>query len=219
MGKLIEEKDHEAADELFREVYNNHDLSLYELGKLWAQRVRIDALQGDFYKMNMALERATASHGSWTEKDSYVQLLKLQTQVELHLGKYHEAIHSFNDLVDATGEEADEVTALQPAIDRLRSMIDIDTVLQIPAEIRARGDCTYCNDSWNFTPVRNDFTFSNINGTLKSIDMRCDHKRFEAIVSDDVEWHIPEKWGKCHIQVYGEPGTTFDVLMLPADNS
>lgn len=219
IGKLIEKENVDAADELFWEVYNSFELSLYELGKLWSQRVRIDAMQGDYYRLNLALKRATASHGSWIEKDSYVRLLKLLVGVELRIGKYHEAIHSFNDLVDTTSEDANEVTALRPAIDQLESMIDGDKILQIPAEIRARGECTFCDDSWDFIPVRNDFKFVDVQGSLNSIDMRCDHKRFESIVSDEVEWHIPEKWGMCHIQVYGEPGTTFDVLMLPADNS
>lgn len=219
IGKLIDKENLDAADELFWEIYNSFDLSLYELGKLWAQRVRIDAMQGDYYRLNLALKRATASHGSWIEKDGYVRLLKLLVGVELRIGKYHEAIHSFNDLVDATSEDAEEVTALRATIDQLESMIGGDKVLQIPAEIRVRGDCTFCDDSWDFIPVRNDFRFVGVQGTLKSIDMRCDHKRFESIVSDEVEWHIPEKWGMCHVQVFGEPGTTFDVLMLPADPS
>jgi len=119
IGKLIEKENLDAADELFWEVYESFDLSLYELGKLWAQRVRIDAMQGDYYRLNLALKRATASHGSWIEKDSYVRLLKLLVGVEVRIGKYHEAIHSFNDLVDATSEDADEVAALRPAIDQL----------------------------------------------------------------------------------------------------
>ena len=219
ISKLIEAEDIDAADELFWETYNTYDLSLYELGKLWAQRVRIDAMQGDLYKLNMALTRATASHGSWIEKDSYVRLLGIQTQVRVQLGKYHEAMHSFNELIDEAGDDDEAVAKLQPTIDNLRSLINGDKILRIPAQVRARGDCTYCNDSWDFIPVRNDFQIVSIQGTLNSIDMRCDHKRIEMNVSDEVQWHIPEKWGTCHIQLYGEPGTTFDVLMLPTNES
>lgn len=43
--------------------------------------------------------------------------------------------------------------------------------------------------------------------------MRCDHKLFESAVSDLVEWHIPDDWGVCHVHVYGDAGTTFDVLL------
>jgi len=215
LSAYIKNNDLQAADELFWQIYETKNLSLYELGKLWAQRVRYEALVGDYYKLNMALKRATASHGSWIEPESYVQLLKARTQVEVHLGKYDRALHSFRDLAKAAGDEAAEVVALRPTIDRLQSMIVGETVMQINAEVRPRGDCQMCNDSWDFTPVRPDFTITNIKGTLDSLDMRCDNKRFEAKVAESVDWHIPDDWGKCHIQVYGEPGTTFNVLMLP----
>jgi hypothetical protein len=89
---------------------------------------------------------------------------------------------------------------------------------KIDAEVRTKDECNVCNNSWAFTPVRNDFSFANIAGTLESIEMRCNHKRYESAVSGHVEWHIPDDWGTCHVQVYGEPGTTFDVLMLPSDS-
>jgi TonB family protein len=212
-GKLAE------ADKFFWQIYEAGDLSLYELGKLWAQRVRYEAKTGDYYRLNMALKRATASHGSWIEKDSYVRLLKARVQVEVRLGKYNQAMHSYGDLVEATGDDNEDVAAVRPIIERLREMIAGDQVLQIQAEVRSRGECIYCNNSWDFTPVRADFTITNIQGSLTSLDMRCDNKRFEAAVADLVEWHIPENWGKCHIQIYGEPGTTFDVFMLPAVSS
>jgi len=219
LGDYLEAGKLEDADKLFWQVYETSNLSLYELGKLWAQRVRYEAMTGDYYRLNLALKRATASHGIWIEKESYVRLLKIRVQVEIQLGKYSQALHSFDDLVDAADDDAEEVAELQPVIERLRSIIDGDKVLPINAEVRERGGCLYCNNSWDFTPVRNDFTITNIQGNLDSLDMRCDNKRLEAKVADLLEWHIPEKWGKCHIQIYGEPGTTFDVLMMPADIS
>jgi len=215
MNKLIEEEKLKEADELFWQIYETHEMSLYELSKLWSQRVRYEGLGGDMYKLDMALHRATASDGKWIDKESYVRLLGLRVQVELRIGKYHAARRSFRKLVKASGEDSEAVLALESTMDKLREMIDGANLLQIKAEVRRRDECHYCNNSWNFTPVRDDFTFTNISGRLESIEMRCDHKRFESAVSDLVEWHIPEDWGTCHVQVYGDPGTTFDVMMLP----
>jgi hypothetical protein len=53
-------------------------------------------------------------------------------------------------------------------------------------------------------------------GNLTSIEIRCEHKRFEFEVSDDVEWNIPDTLGNCNVSVYGHPDATFDVLMPPA---
>lgn len=215
IGALIDQKKPQEADELFRHLYESYDLSLYELSKLWEQRVRYESMSGDMYKVDMALHRATASKGEWIDKASYVRLLNLRVQVELKIGKYHAANRSFSELIKATGEDAEQVLALRPTMDKLRDLIDGDKILEINAEVRTRDECNYCNNSWHFTPVRNDFSFANITGNLESIEMRCDHKRFESAVSDLIEWHIPDDWGICHVQVYGDPGTTFDVLMLP----
>ncbi|MGB5492487.1 MAG: energy transducer TonB [Woeseiaceae bacterium] len=215
IGNLIDHDKLDDADKRFKRVLDTYELSLYELSKLWAQRVRYEGKRGDMHKLDMALHRATASKGEWIDKKSYVRLLKLRTQVEIGIGKYHGARRTFRELIEAAGEDSEEVVALQPTMDRLQAMIAGNEVLKISAEVRSRNECHYCNDSWYFSPVRNDFTINNIAGNLSSIEMRCDHKRFESAVADLVEWHIPDDWGRCYVQVYGEPGTTFDVLMLP----
>ena len=216
LAKLLDDDNLPEADRLFWQVYETFDLNMYELAMLWAARVRYEVKTGDMYRLDMALHRATASHGEWIEQKNYVQLLALRSKVELHLGKYREARHSFDDLITIVGDDAEAVVEMRPLFEQLGAMIESDQILKINAEVRARGDCAYCNDSWNFSPARNDFTFANINGSLRSIDMRCDNKRFESAVTDLVEWHIPDSWGTCQIQIYGDPGTTFDVLMLTA---
>lgn len=217
IDRLIDQKNLQKADKLFRHLFETDDLSLYELSKLWALRVRYEGAGGDtdMYKLDRALHRATASKGEWIDKASYVRLLKLRVQIEMVLGKYHAANQSFRELVKATGEDAEEVLALKPMMEKLRDRIDSDNILKINAEVRTRDECNNCKNSWYFTPVRNDFALANISGNLESIEMRCDHKRFESAVSDLVEWHIPVEWGTCYIQIYGDLGTTFDVLLLP----
>ena len=125
-------------------------------------------------------------------------------------------MRAFRELVKVTGKNAEEVLVLKPTMEKLRDTIKSDQILKIDAEVRTKDECNVCNDSWAFTPVRNDFSFANIAGTLDSIKMRYNHRLFESAVSGDVEWHIPDDWGTCHVRVCGEPGTTFDVLMLPS---
>ena len=219
LGELIVEGQLVEADELFWKTYETFDLNLYELAKLWSQRVRYEAITEDFLGLDMALHRAGASGGEWIEKDDYTWILNLRAQIELRIGKYDEARDSFEMLVEHTSVDAEEVQKLRPVFDRLDALIASDEILEIKAEVRSRGECAYCNDSWDFTPVRNDFMLQNVSGNLTSIDMRCDNRRFESDVQELVEWHIPDSWGKCHVQIYGEPGSTFDVMMLPPGES
>lgn len=217
IGRLIDENKLEEADKLFWQVYESYNLSLYELSKLWAQRVRYESISGDMYMLDMALHRATALKGRWIEKKSYIRLLELRVQAELKLGQYYSARRAFRELARVSGNDAEEVLALKPTMKKLRDTINSDQVLTIEAEVRTKDECNVCNNSWAFTPVRNNFSFASITGSLDSIEMRCNHRLFESAVSDHVEWHIPGDWGTCHVQVYGEPGTTFDVLMLPSN--
>ncbi len=216
IGHLIDDGKLDEAEAVFDELQGSDKLSLYELTKLWARRVRIEAARGDFARLRMALQRATASDGQWIDTDSYIQLLTLLIKVQASQGRYAESLYEFDALVEAAGEEHDAVQALSPAIDEVRTLVDSDKILSIAAEIRTSDDCLTCDDSWDFRPVRRRLGLANVEGRLDSIEMRCDHKRFTSEVSDQVEWQIPESWGTCHFRVYGEPGTRFDVLQLPA---
>lgn len=216
IGRLIDENKLEEADKVFWQVYESYNLSLYELSKLWAQRVRYETISGNMYMLDMALHRAAASKGKWIEKKSYIRLLELRVQVELKIGQYYSAMRAFRELAKVSGKDSEKILALKPTMKKLRDTIKSDQVLKIEAEVRTKDECNICNNSWAFTPVRSDFSFANIAGTLDSIELRCNHRLFESAVTGHVEWHIPDSWGTCHVQVYGEPGTTFDVLMLPS---
>ena len=93
--------------------------------------------------LDMALHRATASKGQWIEEKSYIRLLELRVRVELKIGQYHAAMRAFRELVKVTGKNA---------------------------EVRTKDECNVCNNSWAFTPVRNDFSFANSKGTMDILE-------------------------------------------------
>lgn len=215
LGKLIDSGALDEADELFQRLHANDDLNLYEISRLWTQRVNYALARGDYDMADLAIHRATASDGEWIEEDTYAALLAARISIELHLGHYSATFEAYDSLVEVAGAESESVGKFRPIIEELRSLVDGNNLLQTNAEVQRRGECYRCNDSYSFTPVRRNFTFANVNGELASIEMRCTHKRFESTISDLIEWNIPETWGKCSIQVYGEPGTTFEVLQFP----
>lgn len=215
LGKLIDEDKLGEADALFRDLIENERLNLYELAMIWSQRVRYEGKTGDLLKLDLALHRASASDGRWIDEKSYRALLEVRVKVEIQLGNYKQALAAYRDLEKLLGEDAPQVVALRPTIDTLRSYIDGNDVLETAAEIRARGGCYGCDDSYWFVPARRTIALQEIDGELTSIEVRCTHKRYESAVSDEVEWRIPDSWGSCSIEVHGEPGTTFTVLALP----
>ena len=215
LRKLIEDDKLEKADEVFNRLLASDTLNLYELGRLWEQRVRYELKTGDMLKLDLALRRASASNGEWIEPETYQYLLMMRVKVQAQIGHYPAARASYRELTKAAGENSVVVQELVPLMDQVSAAVNSGSVLQIEGEVREKGGCHGCNDSYVFTPEHRTLAFQNIVGTLDSIEMRCDHRHFESEISDLVEWHIPEQWGSCSIQVRGEPGTTFNILMAP----
>ena len=215
LGKLIDEDKLDEADALFDELLASDRLNLYELGKLWEQRVRYELKTGDMLRLDLALRRAAASNGQWIEAKSYERLLAISVKVQINLGHYPAATKSYGKLVESAGEDSPLVRDLVPLMDQVTAALSNGSVLQINGEIREKGGCNGCNDSYAFTPAHRAIALDAIDGTVDSIEMRCDHRHFESDVSELVEWRIPDEWGACHVQIRGEPGTTFKILMFP----
>ena len=190
-------------------------MSLYELGKLWALRATYELSRGDLYSPDLALQRATAFDGQWIDHKSYLNLLSTRVRVKYRLGQYAAVLDIYNKLVEETGEDSPYALDLKPAVGEIVDIIESGVVLEMDAEIRERGKCVGCEDSYRFTPIRRKFELAEVNGILTSIDMRCDHRRFESDISELVQWNIPESWGVCQVEIFGQPGTTFTIITLP----
>ena len=217
--KLLDDKNLTEADALFDKLLASDRLNLYEQSKLWGQKARYEILAGNLLKADVALRRASVSGGQWLDDRSYIEILKLRTQVQLRIGQFAAANRSFRLLGEKAGVDSPEASEVRPYMERLWSLVDSDTVIETSAAIMGRNECFGCDDSFQFTPVRRQFSFADVQGQLRSIEMRCDHKRFESAIAELVQWHVPDDWGRCNIHVYGEPGTTFTILTLPDPES
>lgn len=206
----------EAADSDFQELFDDETLSLYEIAKLWALRANYEFHRGDHNLAHIALHRATVSKGQWIEKESYLKLLAMRVYAELQLGQYGGAIQAYEALENEAGEESEFVFALGEVMSNLHDNLSGESALKSSAEVRRKGECYMCDDSYVFDLVRRDITVSDVEGELSSIEMRCDHKHLKSEISELVEWHIPEAWGDCTVHVYGKPGTRFNLFHLPA---
>ena len=215
LRKLIQEDKLDEADEVFNRMLASDKLNLYELGRLWEQRVRYELKSGDMLKLDLALHRATASNGEWIEPETYQYMLAMRVKVHAQLGHYSGARSDFEKLAESAGEDSPLVQELIPLMDQVNAALDSGSMLQIEGEVREKGGCHGCDDSYRFTPEYRTLALRDIDGTLDSIEMRCDRRHFESEISELVEWQIPDEWGKCSVQIRGEPGTTFKVLMIP----
>lgn len=216
MGELIAKGRLDEARENFHETLAGYALSLYEISNLWAQRARLELAAGDPRALRTAVRRATISDGQWINEETHRELLALRVRAELNLGNWAAALDVFEKLVEISGEADPAVVSLRPFIDKLVDTIDSGIALTTPAEIRREEGCISCNDSASQTLVHRQFALSEVAGKLDAIEIQCDRRRYESEISDVVEWHIPESWGKCRADVRGAPGTTFNFVQFPA---
>ena len=212
--KMLDEGRLADADKLFWNLLRDDKRNIYEISKLWSLRARHEVLAGDLLKADHALRRAIANDGKFIENEDYVELLGFLIKVSVKLAKFAEAIEAFETLEEKAGQDHETVQQLQPVMEQVRTAVASEGILLTPAEIREKGGCYGCDDSFMFKLARRDFALDEIKGQLSSITLRCNLKHFESAISDDVEWHIPESWGSCWLHVAGEPGTTFDIVQL-----
>ena len=65
---------------------------------------------------------------------------------------------------------------------------------------------------WWHTLLRRTAGIEAVSGSLDRVELRCDWRRVKAKPEKDRAWRIPPEWGDCSIYVFGEPGSTFQLL-------
>lgn len=65
---------------------------------------------------------------------------------------------------------------------------------------------------WHHKLLRNTFAFTDIEGALTKIDLRCSNKRHVYSVNEQSQWSIPDAWKDCSIFVYGEDNASFTLI-------
>jgi TonB family protein len=143
---------------------------------------------------------------SYSEKD------KLATLNEILLLQI-----SLNEIIPAikTYERIIKLDAAKPYLEKFeRLMVQLDDYINsdknviIPADIKT-------NDYWHTALIRNEFTLTNIKGSLNKLDVRCANKRHIYAVEENNTWKLPKNWKKCSLFVYGDDNTTFDLVEHP----
>ena len=99
----------------------------------------------------------------------------------------------------------------QKLINKIDEAIGGDENIIIKANIHEK-------DYWQYQLVRNEFSLVNVEGNLTKLDVRCANKRHVYTVEENNTWTIPKAWANCHLYIYGEDNTTFNLVEHPFKN-
>ncbi|MGJ8693145.1 MAG: energy transducer TonB [Thalassotalea sp.] len=74
-------------------------------------------------------------------------------------------------------------------------------------------------DYWRHHLVRNEFSITNMQGSLHKIEVRCANKRHIYTIEENSTWKIPTQWKHCSIDVYGANNATFTLIEHPFESA
>ncbi|NOX69240.1 MAG: energy transducer TonB [Gammaproteobacteria bacterium] len=213
INRLLVSRDLEGAGRLIDDTFKNFSLNIVDLARLWMLRGTLAQGVGDDELQLASYRRAAGNGGQWLSGGAYRRVMTSIVSLELSAGDYSAAITHYKMLVDKTGDSGTP-TRLRRAFDSVYQQIEKYEVLAVPARLIASRQCDDCLADWQYVPLRRNLAIGNIKGSLRNIDIRCKWQRVVDEVSKDKVWTLPEEWGECRIIVFGDPGTTFDLLEI-----
>ncbi|WP_286262566.1 energy transducer TonB [Thalassotalea atypica] len=134
-------------------------------------------------------------------------VLHRKLMIELDKGSVSHALNTVNKLL-AVSPTKEIGSIYQRQKESLDNFIASEHVLSTKATVNNNG-------IWQHQLLRSDFSFTEIQGKLDSVDVRCQNKRHVFSINEQTQWKIPENWKTCHLYVKGKEGTEFSLLELP----
>lgn len=209
---LIGEDRLDEAELLLKETFELKKLNLYEVSRAWILSAMIAQSLGLKDGELVALRKASVSNGNWIEPDVYEIVLRNIFWLEIETERYSAALGTYRKLEQLEDALTPEISE---AHSQIMAQVQGDKIIGTSGEIIYAGE----NDGpayWIYRPLRNDFGFDELEGDIRSFEIRCDWKRASIDIESEKSWTIPEAWGDCSIVVFGDMGSKFKILEYPA---
>lgn len=198
----------------------------YEFAVLQAQLAQILSAAGKTEEALLAVANAT----SWrageppgyragqppppNNSDNYVlprelviYLLELRMRLAAQLGNLPGALQSFNELAGLETRIADEDPRKLLA-DKFSEMLESGKPLLFSGRLKT--------GSWAHVLYHPRFSVIKVEGRISRFQLYCRGERtqFENVVGK--EWSLPQGWEGCTVEFYGEPGSSLELVEMPA---
>mgnify|MGYP000446618532 CR=1 FL=1 len=185
----------------FKKMHLSENNYLHLLGADYAKAINDSELQ------LFHLYRVKLDSGNNSSESEKLATLNDIFQLEISLNKIRSAVKTYESLI--------ELKAAKPYLKQFKNiMIQLDEYIRSDKDVTIKADIKD-NDYWYADLIRNEFSLTNIKGSLNKLDVRCANKRHVYTVKENNTWKLPSSWQKCSIFVYGEDNTTFDLVEHP----
>ena len=202
----LENKDYKEVERLLTLMKKNKYMHLSENNYMHLLAADYAADLGDKEQRLFHLSKAAINAVTRNEEQQMAVLYQVFI-LEVELQKYQAAYETYEKLT-ALEVAKPYITKLEKVITQINDAISGDKNIVIAANLDD-------SDHWSTALVRNEFSLSNIEGSLHTLDVRCANKRHQYTVENNNTWTIPSTWEDCSIYVYGEKNTRFNLIEHP----
>jgi TonB family protein len=204
-GKLDEARSN--IDEMDEKFVTN----LYERSRFWVLNSMLQEKEGDDLGQLRSLQRSVSGGGEYVEPSVYLAVLSKIFNLEMKFQRYADALETIETLKKLNLDDGmiQRLDQIELEIEAIRTN---ERVLAIDAEIGEAHDEYEGAGMWWHTLLRRTAGIEAVSGSLERVELRCDWRRVKAKPEKGRAWRIPPDWGDCSIYVFGEPGSTFQLL-------
>jgi TonB family protein len=201
------EKARSTIDEMEEKFVTN----LYERSRLWLLRSMLQEKEGDDLGQLESLQRGVSGGGPYVEPKVYLTVLMKIFNLQMQFQHYADALDTIEALedLDLDNDMATKLAQFKHQIEGLRTTDQAVAIEGTIGEAREEHDGS---GVWEHQLLRRTAGIEGVSGSLERVELRCDWRRVKAKPEKGRAWRIPPEWGECSIYVFGEPGSTFQLL-------
>ena len=204
----IEEGNRETADTRLGQLAAGKSLNLSEDAYLHVAKFSYYAKWGDKQQQLEALDRAVG-HGTAETRlpeELYVSLQRARFLLLVETQDFHRALKTFKTLTEYDLEEP-VLAALQTVVDKVKAVRLDDSAYAVPGDF---GD----HFAWSYHLFKDEFLFEDVEGEIEEIKLRCARDYVFFRFDPDIQYKTGRDQQPCHLQLIGDPGTTFNLIQL-----
>lgn len=208
--ELVNQGDFATAEQKLNELRNLSSLNRYENAFLWGMDAQLAAKLQDTERERKSLYRTLRSSNSHsadyaTFGSEYIAYVYQRLFIlNANRNFLADALSVANDLANYAGGEK-RYAQIADSVQLVKDYVASNEVIGIQLAIEDDGNVFH-------ELVRDQFSFSSIEGELNHVEVRCETRREIFTVAEEHIWDIPDSWGQCRVLVQGAPNSTFTLL-------
>jgi hypothetical protein len=156
------------------------------------------------YKLRQPVPRNDASH-YLLPRELILYLLELRMRLHAQRGDVLAALKTYNELAGLKKFKPKDPPAILAE--------QLVTLLESGRPLATRGVVT--GEFWSHEQFHPTFTVRNVQGKVNLYHVHCRGQYLEHPYKEDAVWSIPAGAEACVVEVYADPGTTFEFIELP----